>query len=133
MIVPLLALSLLALVFIVERTLFLHRGRIRAAEFLDGVRNNLRHGRLVQHGGIDLPRQFEPQDVAALWPGDTGFRRKMPDHRVAHAFHLPLVAAPQAAQVAFVGARFQVFGKYVLGHRIGAAASSLSGLSRSGR
>lgn len=48
MIVPLLALSLLALVFIVERTLFLHRGRIRAAEFLDGVRNNLRHGRLVE-------------------------------------------------------------------------------------
>ncbi len=48
MIFPLLGLSLLALVFIVERTLFLHRGRIRAAEFLDGVRNNLRHGRLVE-------------------------------------------------------------------------------------
>lgn len=45
---PLLGVSLLALVFIVERTLFLHRGRIRAAEFLDGVRNNLRHGRLVE-------------------------------------------------------------------------------------
>jgi biopolymer transport protein ExbB len=45
---PMIGLSLLALVFIVERTLFLHRGRIRAAEFLDGVRNNLRHGRLVE-------------------------------------------------------------------------------------
>ena len=45
---PLIGLSLLAMVFIVERTIFLHRGRIRAAEFLDGVRNNLRHGRLVE-------------------------------------------------------------------------------------
>lgn len=48
MMIPLIGLSLLALVFIVERTLFLHRGLIRAAEFLDGVRNNLRHGRLVE-------------------------------------------------------------------------------------
>jgi biopolymer transport protein ExbB len=48
MLIPLIGLSLVALVFIVERTLFLHRGRIRAAEFLDGVRNNLRHGRLVE-------------------------------------------------------------------------------------
>jgi biopolymer transport protein ExbB len=48
MLIPLIGLSLIALVFIVERTLFLHRGRIRAAEFLDGVRNNLRHGRLVE-------------------------------------------------------------------------------------
>lgn len=45
---PVLGLSALAVVFIVERALFLHRGRIRAAEFTDGLRNNLRKGRLVE-------------------------------------------------------------------------------------
>ena len=45
---PMLGLSVIALVFIIERTLFLHRGRIRAAEFVEGLRNNLRKGRLVE-------------------------------------------------------------------------------------
>lgn len=48
LIVPLTIMSMISLIFIVERTIFLHRGRIRASEFLDGVRNNLRHGRLVE-------------------------------------------------------------------------------------
>ncbi len=45
---PVFGLSVLAVVFIVERTLFLHRGRIRAADFVEGLRNNLRKGRLVE-------------------------------------------------------------------------------------
>jgi biopolymer transport protein ExbB len=45
---PMFALSVLATVFIIERGLFLHRGRIRAADFVEGLRNNLRKGRLVE-------------------------------------------------------------------------------------
>ncbi|MDR1817016.1 MAG: MotA/TolQ/ExbB proton channel family protein [Puniceicoccales bacterium] len=43
---PLLLLGLIGLVFFVERTLFLHSGQIRAGEFLAGIKNNLREGRL---------------------------------------------------------------------------------------
>ncbi|MDR2982176.1 MAG: MotA/TolQ/ExbB proton channel family protein [Puniceicoccales bacterium] len=45
---PLLALSLLGFVFVVERTLFLHKGQIRARDFLEGIKNNLRQGRVVE-------------------------------------------------------------------------------------
>lgn len=35
-------------VFLIERTLYLHRGQIRATEFLDGIRNNLKSGRYIE-------------------------------------------------------------------------------------
>jgi biopolymer transport protein ExbB len=34
--------------FMVERALFLHRGHVRSADFIEGVRNNLRAGRPVE-------------------------------------------------------------------------------------
>lgn len=43
-----LALALLAAVFFLERTLFLHRGHVRSSDFIEGVRNNLRNGRPIE-------------------------------------------------------------------------------------
>ena len=45
---PLFALSLVALVVFVERLLFLHRNQIRSKEFLAGIENSLRKGRLIE-------------------------------------------------------------------------------------
>lgn len=44
----LLALALIAVVLFVERTLYLHRGQIRAKAFVDGVKNILAKRRLVE-------------------------------------------------------------------------------------
>lgn len=40
--------GLVALVVFVERALFLHRGQIRSSEFLSGIKNLLRKGRLME-------------------------------------------------------------------------------------
>jgi len=45
---PLLLLGVFALIFFVERFLFLHKGQIRAHEFLEGIKNLLRKHRLVE-------------------------------------------------------------------------------------
>ncbi|MDR2844756.1 MAG: MotA/TolQ/ExbB proton channel family protein [Puniceicoccales bacterium] len=45
---PLFLLSLIALVFLVERTHFLHKGQINARDFLEGIRNNLRQHRVTE-------------------------------------------------------------------------------------
>jgi biopolymer transport protein ExbB len=44
----LLALAFLALVFVVERAMFLHRGLVLSSDFIEGVRNNLRAGRPLE-------------------------------------------------------------------------------------
>ena len=44
----LLVLSFLALVFVIERSLFLHRGLVLSSDFIEGVRNNLRAGRPLE-------------------------------------------------------------------------------------
>lgn len=44
----LLAVSLFGFILFLERTLFLHRGQIRTAQFLDGIRNLLRKGRRLE-------------------------------------------------------------------------------------
>ena len=44
----LIAVSLFGFILFVERTLFLHRGQIRTAQFLDGMRNLLRKGRRLE-------------------------------------------------------------------------------------
>ncbi|MEX2043834.1 MAG: MotA/TolQ/ExbB proton channel family protein, partial [Opitutus sp.] len=44
----LLALALIGLVLFIERTLYLHRGQIRAKAFLDGIKNILAKRRLVE-------------------------------------------------------------------------------------
>lgn len=41
-------LGLVALVIFVERALFLHRGQIRSTEFLNGIKNLLQKGRLME-------------------------------------------------------------------------------------
>lgn len=43
-----LALAVLLLVLFVERTLYLHRGQIRPAAFLDGIKNILAKRRIVE-------------------------------------------------------------------------------------
>ena len=48
MMAVLLALGLLGLMLFVERTLYLHRGQIRAKEFVDGLKNILAKRRLVE-------------------------------------------------------------------------------------
>ncbi len=45
---PLLILSLVALMIFVERVLYLHRNQIRSREFLAGIENSLRKGRLIE-------------------------------------------------------------------------------------
>lgn len=45
---PLLLLGVLALAFFFERFHFLHRGQIRAREFLAGIKNTLKHHRLIE-------------------------------------------------------------------------------------
>jgi biopolymer transport protein ExbB len=45
---PLVLLALLAVVFFVERSYYLHRSKIRASEFLEGIKNALRNSRLVE-------------------------------------------------------------------------------------
>ena len=44
----LLVLGAVGLVFFVERTLYLHRGQIRAKAFLDGIKNILAKRRIVE-------------------------------------------------------------------------------------
>ncbi len=44
----LLALGVVALVVFAERALFLHRGQIRSTEFLNGIKNLLQRGRLME-------------------------------------------------------------------------------------
>ena len=44
----LLLLGLVALVIFIERALFLHRGQIRSKEFLNGIKNLLQKGRLME-------------------------------------------------------------------------------------
>lgn len=43
-----LGLAMLAAVFFLERSLFLHRGHVRSSDFIEGVRNNLRNGRPLE-------------------------------------------------------------------------------------
>ena len=45
---PLLALSLLGFIFFIERTVFLHRGQIKAESFVGGLKNLLRKRRLIE-------------------------------------------------------------------------------------
>jgi biopolymer transport protein ExbB len=45
---PLLVLSLLGLVFFLERTLYLHKGQIRTADFVEGIKNLVRKRRLLE-------------------------------------------------------------------------------------
>jgi len=45
---PLLLLGALAVVFFIERTVFLRKGRVGAAKFLDGIKANLRENHLVE-------------------------------------------------------------------------------------
>lgn len=45
---PLFILSFVGFVLVIERTLFLHKGQIRAQDFLEGIKNNLRQRRLVE-------------------------------------------------------------------------------------
>ncbi len=44
----LLAIGFVGLLFIVERVIYLHRGQIRAAAFVEGVCANLRNGRMLE-------------------------------------------------------------------------------------
>lgn len=44
----LLAIGFVGLLFIVERVIYLHRGQIRAAAFVEGVCSNLRNGRFLE-------------------------------------------------------------------------------------
>lgn len=44
----LLLLGFVAIVVFIERTLFLHRSQIRSSEFLDGIKNLLKRGRLME-------------------------------------------------------------------------------------
>jgi heme exporter protein D len=55
----LLVLAFLALVFVVERALFLHRGLVLSSDFIEGVRNNLR--RRPPRGPRRLRRVAGPQ------------------------------------------------------------------------
>ena len=45
---PLFFLSILGLIFFMERALFLHRGQIDAEKFIEGIKNLLRKGRLLE-------------------------------------------------------------------------------------
>lgn len=45
---PLLLLSTLVLVYLFERTHYLHKGQINARDFLEGIKNNLRQGHAVE-------------------------------------------------------------------------------------
>ena len=45
---PLLALSLIALILFIERTLYLHKGQIRSNEVIEGIKNLLRKRRLLE-------------------------------------------------------------------------------------
>lgn len=45
---PLFALSLLGCVFFLERALFLHKGQIRTAEFVEGIKNLARKRRILE-------------------------------------------------------------------------------------
>jgi len=45
---PLLILSLIGFVVFIERTLYLHKGQIRAARFNDGIKNLVRNRRLLE-------------------------------------------------------------------------------------
>lgn len=48
MVWPLLLLAFLSLTFTVERSIFLHKGKIRAGEFVSGIKNLLRKKRLAE-------------------------------------------------------------------------------------
>lgn len=45
---PLICMSLVGLIIVIERTFYLHKGQIRSVEFIDGVKNLLRKHRLIE-------------------------------------------------------------------------------------
>ena len=48
MTLPLVVLSLIGAIIFIERTLFLHKGQIDVREFISGIKNLLKKGRLVE-------------------------------------------------------------------------------------
>ena len=48
MMLPLLALAFIGVIIFLERTLFLHKGQINVQEFISGIKNLLKKGRLVE-------------------------------------------------------------------------------------
>ena len=48
MLYPLACLAFIGLVVFTERTLYLHKGQINVKEFLSGIKNLLKKGRLVE-------------------------------------------------------------------------------------
>lgn len=48
MMIPLLALGFIGFIVFLERTLFLHKGQINVQEFISGIKNLLKKGRLVE-------------------------------------------------------------------------------------
>lgn len=48
MMFPLLALAFIGVIIFLERTLFLHKGQINVQEFISGIKNLLKKGRLVE-------------------------------------------------------------------------------------
>ena len=48
MMFPLLALAFIGFIIFLERTLFLHKGQINVQEFISGIKNLLKKGRLVE-------------------------------------------------------------------------------------
>ena len=76
----------------------------------------------MEAGDVDAFRQFDPQNIPALRLGDAGGHWKIAADGQPHGLDLPFVTAAQGAQMAFIGAGFEIFGQYQLGNWIGAAA-----------
>ncbi len=72
-------------------------------------------GAVVEVDGIDIFREFGPEEEAALGAGDAGFVGEVFGHEVAHAFDLLVVDGGDFAEVAFVAAILHELGEGELG------------------
>lgn len=90
---PLLLLSLLGFVFFIERTVFLHRGQIRAESFIDGLKNLLRKRRLIEALTVceETPGPAAAVAKAALLNYDQGAERMRSQVQAAALVELPVL------------------------------------------
>ncbi len=90
---PLLALSLLAFILFIERTLYLHRGQIRSNEFIEGIKNLLRKRRLLEALTVceETPGPLPIMMKAALLNYNQGEPRMRNSIQAAALVQIPLL------------------------------------------
>jgi biopolymer transport protein ExbB len=90
---PLLALSILGFILFIERALYLHRGQIRAREFLEGIKNLLNKRRLLEALTVceETPGPVAHVTKAALLHHDQRYERMLTAVQASALVEIPVL------------------------------------------